>query len=62
MKTLVERLETPVREETDVLVVGGGIAGVAAALAARARRRAGAPDGKAGAAGWIGHQWTDQLV
>ena len=39
MKTLVERLETPVREETDVLVVGGGIAGVAAALAAR---RAGA--------------------
>ena len=35
MKTLVERLETPVREETDVLVVGGGIAGVAAALAAR---------------------------
>ena len=27
MKTLVERLETPVREETDVLVVGGGIAG-----------------------------------
>ena len=39
MKTLTERLETPVREETDVLVVGGGIAGVAAALAAR---RAGA--------------------
>ena len=39
MKTLMERLETPVREETDVLVVGGGIAGVAAALAAR---RAGA--------------------
>lgn len=38
MKTLVERLETPIREETDVLVVGG-IAGVAAALAAR---RAGA--------------------
>ena len=35
MKTLMERLETPVREETDVLVVGGGIAGVAAALAAR---------------------------
>lgn len=35
MNTLVERLETPVRKGTDVLIVGGGIAGVAAALAAR---------------------------
>lgn len=39
MNTLVERLQTPICEGTDVLVVGGGIAGVAAALAAR---RAGA--------------------
>lgn len=39
MNTLVERLQTPIREGTDVLIVGGGIAGVAAALAAR---RAGA--------------------
>lgn len=35
MNMLVEHLETPVREGTDVLVVGGGIAGVAAAIAAR---------------------------
>ena len=39
MNMLVERLETPIRKSTDVLIVGGGIAGVAAALAAR---RAGA--------------------
>lgn len=39
MGTIHERLETPVRDGTGVLVVGGGIAGVAAAVAAR---RAGA--------------------
>ena len=35
MEYLSETLNTPVRDETDVLVVGGGIAGVAAAVAAR---------------------------
>lgn len=39
MTTIVETLETPVREPVDVIVAGGGFAGVAAALAAR---RAGA--------------------
>lgn len=39
MKTLNEQLQTPIRESVDVIVVGGGVAGVAAALAAR---RAGA--------------------
>lgn len=39
MKTILETLETPVRESVDVIVAGGGFAGVAAALAAR---RAGA--------------------
>ena len=34
MNTVVERLETPVNYECDVLVAGGGVAGVSAALAA----------------------------
>lgn len=39
MNTIVEQLETPVRTATEVLIVGGGIAGISAAIAAR---RAGA--------------------
>ncbi len=39
VKTIAECLETPVRDSADVLVVGGGIAGVAAALAARRQGR-----------------------
>ncbi len=35
MKTITEQLQTTVRDEADVLVVGGGVAGVAAAVAAR---------------------------
>ena len=35
MKTIQEKLETAVQDSADVLVIGGGIAGVAAALAAR---------------------------
>ncbi|NCB37082.1 MAG: FAD-dependent oxidoreductase, partial [Clostridia bacterium] len=35
MKTIQETQCVPVRETVDVLVVGGGIAGVSAALAAR---------------------------
>ncbi len=34
MKNIEERLSTPIRGECDVLVAGGGIAGIAAALAA----------------------------
>lgn len=39
MNKLVERIETPIRTATEVLIIGGGIAGVSAAIAAR---RAGA--------------------
>lgn len=35
MKTISEQLETPIRTGTEVLIVGGGIAGVSAAIAAR---------------------------
>ena len=34
MNKITENLETPVKYECDTLVVGGGIAGIAAALAA----------------------------
>ena len=34
MKTITEKMETPVRYQADVLVAGGGFAGIAAALAA----------------------------
>ena len=34
MKKIVEKLETPINQECDVLVSGGGIAGIAAAMAA----------------------------
>ena len=40
MKTVSERLETKVAHECDVLVIGGGFAGIAAALsAARAGKK-----------------------
>ncbi|MBQ7386924.1 MAG: FAD-dependent oxidoreductase, partial [Clostridia bacterium] len=37
MKTINEALSTPVAYECDVAVVGGGIAGISAALAAARR-------------------------
>ena len=33
MKTVNENLNTPIRYEYDVMVAGGGVAGIAAALA-----------------------------
>jgi len=39
MSTLIERLKTPVRTSSELLIIGGGIAGISAAIAAR---RAGA--------------------
>ena len=34
MKTIEEKLETPINYECDVCVAGGGVAGIAAAVAA----------------------------
>ena len=34
MKSITENLSTPINYSTDVLVAGGGVAGIAAALAA----------------------------
>lgn len=35
METIIETREAPVKGEYDVIIAGGGIAGVAAALAAK---------------------------
>jgi ribulose 1,5-bisphosphate synthetase/thiazole synthase len=58
-KVIQPRRELPVLAQTDVLVVGGGTAGVAAAVAAR---RAGAQVTLVERYGHLGGQWTGGLV